>query len=171
MSAITEIPAKTARPMGRTESCLPGSVNAGELDDAESAAEVPEGAAEESEEVEGEGVGFGLPPAALAGTADGPSEVDDAAAVGAALTVGAADAGMLETPLTTTPGSVAAEEALLGTAWDALGLAGAEAGEEEAGDTVGMAVTVDTPLTTTPDSLTGATEDEADGDTVMAPVG
>lgn len=44
MRAITEIPAKTANPMGKTESVVPGSLNGGGLDDAaESAAEVPEG--------------------------------------------------------------------------------------------------------------------------------
>ena len=41
MSAMTEIPANTPRPMGRTESWVPGSWNlAAALDDAESAADV-----------------------------------------------------------------------------------------------------------------------------------
>lgn len=70
-----------------------------------SAADVPEAAAEESVADVEEGV-LGLPPAAFAGTAvvpaaDAVSEPDAAAAVAAALaglTVGAADAAMVETP-------------------------------------------------------------------------
>jgi len=119
IKAITEIPAKTARPIGRTDSFWPGSVNAGVLVAAESAADVPEAEAEDGE-------GLGLPPAAFAGTADDPAadtvadaadpEADAAEAAVAALTVGTADAAMEETPLTTTPDSAAAEEALLAAA-------------------------------------------------------
>jgi len=49
--------------------------------------------------------------------------------------------------------------------------------EAEAADTVGIAVTEETPLTATPDSLAAVVEAEADtadeleGDAVMTPVG
>lgn len=174
IKAITEIPAKTARPIGRTESFWPGSTNAAVLVDAESAADVAEVAADDDAE------GFGLPPAAFAGTADDPAAdavADDAAAEleteAAGLAVETADAATEEGPLATTPDSVAVEEALL-----ALGVADAEADAEiEAADTVGTAVTVETPLTTTPDSLAtevvgeADTVDEPEGGTVIAPVG
>ena len=43
MRAITDIPAKTPRPIGNTESLVPGSWKAAALEVVESAAEVPEG--------------------------------------------------------------------------------------------------------------------------------
>ena len=64
------------------------------LVDVESAADVPEGAADDSE-------GLGLPPAAFAGTADDPEAdaiADDAVAEAAALTVGTAVAATEEAP-------------------------------------------------------------------------
>jgi len=76
MRAITEIPAKTARPIGRTESCFPGIWNAGVLDVAESAWEVPDGTTDEDDPD-----GFdGFPPWALPGVGAGPAllEVADA---------------------------------------------------------------------------------------------
>ena len=42
MSAMTEIPAKTPKPMGKTERCVPGSWNLVVLACAESAAELAE---------------------------------------------------------------------------------------------------------------------------------
>ena len=48
MSAITEIPAKTARPIGSTDSCFPGIWNgAAVLEVAVSACDVPDGPADE----------------------------------------------------------------------------------------------------------------------------
>lgn len=54
--------------MGNTDSCLPGNWKAGALDAAESAAEVPEAAAEELV-----ADGFGLPPAAFTASGVVPS--------------------------------------------------------------------------------------------------
>jgi hypothetical protein len=76
IKAITEIPANTARPIGRTESVFPGIWNAAAgLGDAESACEVAE-----ADGVKDVGVpaGFGLPPAAFAGTGVDPAAEDEA---------------------------------------------------------------------------------------------
>lgn len=123
MSAITEIPANTARPMGRTESCLPGIWKAGVLDVAVSDCEVPEGLDDVLVSV----VPFGLPAAfvpavglesaaalALVEDADEVPEVvalvaldeleededeaDDAAAVGAGIKPVTLAIGIIETP-------------------------------------------------------------------------
>ncbi len=73
---MTEIPANTARPIGSTDSVLPGSwKGGGELEAAESAAEVPDGPVEL-----GLSEGLGLPPAAFAG--DGVLSVGEAEGVG-----------------------------------------------------------------------------------------
>lgn len=94
--------------MGNTESCLPGSWNAGGLDAAESAADVPEAAEEELV-----ADGFGLPPAAFTASGVVPSaeaegegaDVDDAesaAAVPVAVTAAevpkTTEEGTAETP-------------------------------------------------------------------------
>ena len=63
---MTEMPAKTAKPIGRTDNDVPGSLNGGALDAAESAAEVPE-ADVEDEVDDGWPCVLGLPPAPLAG--------------------------------------------------------------------------------------------------------
>jgi hypothetical protein len=75
MSAITEMPAKTAKPMGKTDNEVPGSLNA-----AESAAAVPDGEVDEDDAEEGCPCELGLAPAPLAGlTVEGSvAEVEEA---------------------------------------------------------------------------------------------
>jgi hypothetical protein len=72
MSAMTEIPAKTARPIGRTESCFPGIWKGGALEAAVSDWEVPDGL---PEVVVSDGL-FGLPAAfaPVAGVEPGAAE-------------------------------------------------------------------------------------------------
>lgn len=83
IKAITEIPANTARPMGKTESCFPGIWNAGaaELELAVSACVVPVG----SLDVVVPDPSLGFPPEFAPGVGDEPAEeavsVESAAAV------------------------------------------------------------------------------------------
>lgn len=142
---------------------MPGSWKAGALDAVESAAEVPEAAAEEDVVSDG----FGLPPAAFAADGVVPTaeaegegaEVVDAESAAAVAVPNTTDEGTAETPFTTTPDWVAAEEALA-EADDAVADAVAEAdcvesienGIEEA------------PLTMTPDWLAVAVATEADAE-------
>jgi len=160
MRAITETPANTPRPMGRTDSLFPGSVNAAAweealaaaaeaveaVDDAEAAAAVAPGVEEE----------LGREDADAAGTVDAPltftAGLMEADADGVA-------AGTVDTPLTFTAGLTEgdADRVAAGTVdtplTDTAGFA------EDGADGV-AAGTVDTPLTLT----AGFPEDdEADG--------
>ena len=114
MSAMTEMPAKTARPIGSTDSFLPGIWNAaGALLVAESAAAVP--VPEGTNDAEGAAPDGSAPsalptllpvdaPAAVA-EADGADEAPDAAGVAAADIAASelrkADAAIEETPCQT----------------------------------------------------------------------
>lgn len=82
IKAITEIPANTARPMGKTESCFPGIWNAGagELELAVSACVVPVG----SLDVDVPDPSLGFPPEFAPGVGDEPEAEEEPAESAAA---------------------------------------------------------------------------------------
>ena len=82
IKAITEIPANTARPMGKTESCFPGIWNAGagELELAVSACVVPVG----SLDVDVPDPSLGFPPEFAPGVGDDPEAEEELAESAAA---------------------------------------------------------------------------------------